>query len=646
MAALKCSAALAFAAVLRGVSAARRSPADDSLALSSPEGGCEFPCGAESVMKDNITFTIGEGSGISFEVKENYCLQSCEVVESKMLGTRKGCDAVLPGSTKVSKNRSSKLCCTTWACPTTTKTTSQSPAAPLAAKFACQTGQGPAFASYEANGQNSFEGCAALCDADEACRAFDYTEALSTHPELISLNPTFAKQDSCRLYKTAKLRQDGGREIRSFCSKVGVEEEDFEVEYLAGSSSSGCNHPCGTNAVTVGEAHFKIGSGKGIDYMASPDTCLGDCAVVRSASFFSASCSTVLPGSKEVSKNDNSKLCCVSDMCPSTTTTTTELELDLEEKFSCQAGQGGAFRSYHMTGDNSFEACAALCNAEEDCQGFDFTASDSQHPELLSLHPTVAKKDACRLYRANKPRLGDAGSADRQYCEKKIEWGEAVDDETDDEAVKREDKHGEDAVDETDDEDAVIMRQVSSGCQHGCGSTSVTVNGTIFEIGSGSGITYKASSETCLGACIVASPGMLSSSSCSTVLPGSEKVAKNGSSKLCCLSEACPSTSTTTTTPSAATRLAQKFACQTGQGQPFKTYMETVSNSFEGCASLCDLEDQCEGFDFTVKKTTHPELFSVTPNVLKPDSCRLYKANKPRLGDPGTSGRQYCQKIP
>jgi len=514
----------------------------------------------------------------------------------------------------------------------------------LAGKFACQTGQGPAFASYEANDKNSFEGCAALCDADEACKAFDFTEAISTHPELISLRPTFGKHDSCRLYKTARLRQDGGKGLRNFCSKVGVEEEDFEVEYLAGSGSSGCNHACGTSDVTVGEAHFEIGSGAGIDYQASPDTCLGNCAVVRSGAFFSTSCATVLPGSEKVSKSGNAKLCCVSEVCPSTTTTMPKPELNLEEKFSCQAGQGEAFKSYSLTGDNSFEGCASLCNADEECQGFDFTESDSQHPELLSLTPTVAKKDACRLYRTNKPRLGDAGSAERQYCAKKLVGEETVDDDSDDEAALPVVEDAEDVDDETDDEDTGIMPRLSSGCQHECGSTSLTINGTMFEIGSGSGITYKATPETCLGACIVSSPGMLSSSSCSAVLPGSEKVAKNGSSKLCCMSETCPSTSTTTTTPSTAMQLAGKFTCQTGQGQPFMTYLETGDNSFEGCATLCDLEDQCEGFDFTVEKTTHPEFFSFSPKALKPDSCRLYKANEPRLGDPGHSERKYCAK--
>jgi len=288
----------------------------------------------------------------------------------------------------------------------------------MSEKFACQPGQGAAFASYEQSGDNSFESCAALCNADEECKGFDFTEEQSVHPELFSANPTLKKQDSCRLYKTIKARQSMGSASRQFCSKVGVEEENFEVEYLASSSASGCQHSCGASTVTVGGTDFEIGSGAGIEYQASADQCLGNCAVVRAGSLFSTSCSTVLPGSEKVSKNGNSKLCCVSEVCPSTTTMK-EPEEGLDEKFACQSGQGEAFKAYDMTGDNSFEGCATLCDDDEECQAFDFTVSESQHPELLSFKPTVAKKDACRLYKANKPRLGDAGSSERQYCEKK-----------------------------------------------------------------------------------------------------------------------------------------------------------------------------------------------------------------------------------
>mmetsp|Transcript_60856 Transcript_60856/g.108068 ORF Transcript_60856/g.108068 Transcript_60856/m.108068 type:complete len:250 (-) Transcript_60856:92-841(-) len=73
----------------------------------------------------------------------------------------------------------------------------------------------------------------------------------------------------------------------------------------------------------------------------------------------------------------------------------------LEEKFACKPGQGAAFGTYHETGDNSFKSCAALCDADAECTGFDFTAKNSSHPEIFSFKPTLHKRDSCRLFNVN-----------------------------------------------------------------------------------------------------------------------------------------------------------------------------------------------------------------------------------------------------
>lgn len=583
----------------------------------------------------NITFNIG--AAVDFKSSDDVCLATCEVVKPWLLGNHKGCEDVLPGSTKVSKHAGNKLCCTTKTCPTIT--TTSTPAAPgLTGKdFTCEDGQGPAFASYKQTGDNSFEACSALCEEDTECKSFDFTEATSTHPELLSLTPTLQKKDSCRLYKVAKLRsEDRSTSSRQFCKRTvsAEEEQDVEVQYLTGSSADGCMHPCGAGSLTVGDVEFSIGAGGGVDYQASPDMCLGNCATVKAGMLHTASCSAVLPGSEKVSKAGNTKLCCVSEACLSTTTTAVEPELSLDEKFSCQAGQGQAFKSYDMTGANSFEGCAALCEENKSCLAFDYTLDESNHPELLSFSPTLAKSDACRLYEANKPRLGDSGWSQRQYCEKKAPVDKSVEKPT-------KDVFWPDIQDIQANQSSLadITALASSGCRHACGETTLTIDGLDFEIGSGEGITYAASPDTCLGTCIVAKPGVFSNPSCSSVLPGSAKVSKSKKFKLCCISEMCPSTTTSTTTK----KPEERFACEPGQGEASKSYYETAANSFESCAAVCGVEDECLGFDFTEKKSQHPELFSKNPTLAKDDSCRIYQNNKPRLGDAGWENRVYCQ---
>jgi len=89
----------------------------------------------------------------------------------------------------------------------------------------------------------------------------------------------------------------------------------------------------------------------------------------------------------------------------------------------------------------------------------------------------------------------------------------------------------------------------------------------------------------------------------------------------------------------------ERYNCAPGQGQAASTYSETGKNSYEGCARLCDEDVECQGFDLTFKETFHPELFSFNMNMQKPDSCRLYKENTPRLGDAGMDNRRYCTKM-
>lgn len=173
-------------------------------------------------------------------------------------------------------------------------------------------------------------------------------------------------------------------------------------------------------------------------------------------------------------------------------------------------------------------------------------------------------------------------------------------------------------------------------CDFDCGVLTVEKDGKTFTIGSGKDITYKPSATTCLTKCSVVAGGMLGSS-CADV--GGEKVAKEGSNKLCCMSMTCPTTTTTTTTTAEPT-LEEKFECKPGQGEAWTTYQETGDNSFESCAALCD--DECEGFDFTEAESTKVQLWSLPITFQKADSCRLYKANKPRFNE--KSHRMYCSK--
>ena len=69
--------------------------------------------------------------------------------------------------------------------------------------------------------------------------------------------------------------------------------------------------------------------------------------------------------------------------------------------FVCEKGQGQRNRATDTFPHNSEASCAAECDEDAMCIGFDFT--------------TNSQVDACRLYGANDPRT-DGGRDNRQYC--------------------------------------------------------------------------------------------------------------------------------------------------------------------------------------------------------------------------------------
>eukprot|EP00930_Biecheleria_cincta_P099542 TRINITY_DN9116_c0_g1_i1.p1 TRINITY_DN9116_c0_g1~~TRINITY_DN9116_c0_g1_i1.p1 ORF type:complete len:415 (-),score=40.26 TRINITY_DN9116_c0_g1_i1:87-1331(-) len=83
-------------------------------------------------------------------------------------------------------------------------------------------------------------------------------------------------------------------------------------------------------------------------------------------------------------------------------------------------------------------------------------------------------------------------------------------------------------------------------------------------------------------------------------------------------------TTTSTLTTMATSALAAKFTCLEGQGPAGKSYRESKANSFESCGSYCNLEPECESFDFTTDaKSGHLRLHDGSGWVH--DACRLYK---------------------
>jgi len=79
------------------------------------------------------------------------------------------------------------------------------------------------------------------------------------------------------------------------------------------------------------------------------------------------------------------------------------------------------------------------------------------------------------------------------------------------------------------------------------------------------------------------------------------------------------------------------FKCQPGEGENEKVASQSFENSEERCKSLCRLNADCIGFDYTIDYTTK-ELEE------REDACRLYRANTPRIGK-GKHDRTYCYKL-
>jgi len=221
------------------------------------------------------------------------------------------------------------------------------------------------------------------------------------------------------------------------------------------------------------------------------------------------------------------------------TTVFNELELLPETRFACQTGRGERFKSYSQIGANSYEGCAAACNADAECKAFDYVVGKTRLRELfIKGNPRLAKSDlgyACRLYKANKPRLGDAGSVDsRRYCEKA------------------------ERVPATRTKPRMKRRKAKRRVQWG------------------------------------------------------------------------------------------KYSCQSGKGELHKSYRQSPSSSLESCAALCSADEECKAIDFPLAKSSDAELIKQNPLLAKSDegyTCRLYKANEPRLGIAGWSrNHKYCEK--
>lgn len=91
-----------------------------------------------------------------------------------------------------------------------------------------------------------------------------------------------------------------------------------------------------------------------------------------------------------------------------------------EEKYSCQEGSVGDDISFRRSDDaSSLEACAALCDAEQECQAIDFSVAKSQLSEHLR-QSLMGKRmgSMCRMYKRTTTHLNDAGWGERKYCEK------------------------------------------------------------------------------------------------------------------------------------------------------------------------------------------------------------------------------------
>jgi len=639
------------------------------------EGHCQYPCG-ESVVEafyessDVMAFTIGDG--VSYVPSDAECLGNCKVV-SKGVVFHSSCDGALPGSTKVSATDNFKLCCVPLSCPATTSTTTESTTPSLEAKFDCQPGQGKEATTYSETADNSFEACAARCDNDTQCAAFDYTlDADNGHLEIFA--GTGWVHDACRLYTTKDFRASVGLAQRQVCLKTAEEAEpempepepempqpkpemprpkkrkaqptrDVTAEEklprsvgaAVAAKDNVCQHSCGAASVDAKVAEtgedmtFMIGYGQRVSYRASEGECLGACQVVHK-SFIHSSCGSALPGSEKVSTMDNFKLCCVPLSCPTTTSTTTESTTpSLEAKFSCNAGQGKTATTYSETADNSFEACAERCDNDTRCAAFDYSLiADNGHWELLT-DKNVWTYDACRLYTSTAFRTG-GGLAKRQFCSKDgMFLPEPVLDEPTMEELP-----------------ALVGAPVTAEkgiCGYECGLTSLKAKlssgkEVVFTVGKGDRVTYSPTKPECFETCQPVAKGVLHES-CEGALPGSTKVSATDKYKLCCVPLSCPATTSTTTT-STTPSLEAKFDCKPGQGKAFTTYSVSGNDSFEACARLCDDDTKCVSFDYSLNANAgHLELFRGQGWLA--DACRLYDKSQFRPSV-GFDKREFCLK--
>mmetsp|Transcript_37076 Transcript_37076/g.67161 ORF Transcript_37076/g.67161 Transcript_37076/m.67161 type:complete len:243 (+) Transcript_37076:42-770(+) len=103
-----------------------------------------------------------------------------------------------------------------------------------------------------------------------------------------------------------------------------------------------------------------------------------------------------------------------------------------------------------------------------------------------------------------------------------------------------------------------------------------------------------------------------------------------------------PSAGATTTSATTSVQKSSGYSCLRGQGEALKTYKMTGDTTKESCASLCDAEDGCHGFDFKEEHSSHLALWGKETGWIE-DSCRLYKKNKPRWYE--TTDRKYCSKM-
>jgi len=294
-------------------------------------------------------------------------------------------------------------------------------------------------------------------------------------------------------------------------------------------------------------------------------------------------------------------------------------EDELEDEFECVDGEGEAYKTYKETADNSFEACGQLCLNDDNCVGFDWNEdSNSGHPSL----ELRWVNDACRLFGSNLPRIGKTMWG-RQYCQKVgYEQGIQVLPETEtttkqpqtrnEAAVQRAKKARKKQIKENAREDAAWKYTSELGAQ--VEDIQKTRNTAALDRARHSQGSIESAED--------------SPQSDSLLAVGAPLIVDDPPDEASAL-------------------LYSSFDCQIGMGEAWKTYRETDANSFEACGNLCMEDDECESFDWVkYKNSGHPQPHWNLLKLWVKDACRLYHANKPRLGaEVANSDRQYCKKV-